>query len=301
MTIPAAGSLYVVSTPIGNLSDMTFRAVEVLSSAALVVAEDTRHSRHLFNHFKITTPLKSYHEHNEARETPALVARMLAGDSIALITDAGTPLVSDPGARLVAAAAEAGVRIVPIPGASSVLAALVGAGLPSDRFLFIGFLERKGRSRKEEIERVVSSDVTVVLFESANRLHATLADFAAAGAGERRIVVARELTKQFEEFRRGTVAQLEEAYRDEAPKGEVVILMGGEEPARISDEELEKLAGELIRGGASPRTVMDRLIHEHGTPRNAAYKLAHELSAAEAGGAATKPTIRVTKRDEHES
>lgn len=301
MTIPAAGSLYVVSTPIGNLSDMTFRAVEVLSSAALVVAEDTRHSRHLLNHFKIPTPLKSYHEHNEAKETPALVARMLAGDSIALITDAGTPLVSDPGARLVAAAAEAGVRIIPVPGASSVLAALVGSALPSDRFLFVGFLERKGRSRKEEIERVVSSDVTVVLFESANRLHATLSDLVSAGAGDRRAVVARELTKQFEEFRRGTVAELENGYRGETPKGEVVILIEGKAPARISDQDLEALAGELIRGGAPPRTVMDRLIHDHGTPRNTAYKLAHELSAAESSGAATKPTIRVTKRDEQDS
>lgn len=279
---------------------MTFRAVEVLSSAALVVAEDTRHSRHLLNHFKITTPLKSCHEHNEARETPALVARMLAGDSIAVITDAGTPLVSDPGARLVAAAAEAGVRVVPIPGASSVLAALVGSGLPSDRFLFIGFLERKGKSRKDEIERVISSDVTAVIFESANRLHATLSELAVAGAAERRAVVARELTKQFEEFRRGTVAQLELEYRDDAPRGEIVILIEGKEPARISDKDLEALATQLIRGGASPRTVMDRLIQDHGAPRNAAYKLAHELSDADARGSATKPTIRVTKRDEQD-
>lgn len=279
---------------------MTFRAVEVLSSVALVIAEDTRHSRHLLDHFKIATPLKSYHEHNEAKETPSLVARMLGGDSIAIITDAGTPLVSDPGARLVSAAAEAGVRVVPIPGASSVLAALVGSGLPSDRFLFIGFLERKGKSRKDEIERVISSDVTAVIFESANRLHATLSDLAAAGAADRRSVVARELTKQFEEFRRGTVAQLELEYRGDAPKGEIVILIEGKEPARISDEALEALAAELIRGGASPRTVMDRLIQEHGAPRNAAYKLAHELSAADARGSATKPTIRVTKRDEQD-
>ena len=276
---------------------MTYRAVEVLSSAALVVAEDTRHSRHLLNHFKIATPLKSYHEHNEARETPALVARMKAGESIALITDAGTPLVSDPGARLVAAAAEAGVRIIPIPGASSVLAALVGSALPSDRFHFIGFLGRKGRARKEEIERAVSSDVTVVLFESANRLHATLADLAAAGAGERRAVVARELTKQFEEFRRGTVGALEQQYRNDAPKGEVVILMEGREPGRMGDAELEHLAAGLIRAGSSPRDVMNRLITEHGAARNTAYRLAHALSAS-GDAAATTTTKRVTKKDE---
>jgi 16S rRNA (cytidine1402-2'-O)-methyltransferase len=280
---------------------MTFRAVEVLSSVALVVAEDTRHSRHLLNHFKIATPLKSYHEHNEAKETPALVSRMQAGELIALISDAGTPLVSDPGARLVSAAAGAGVRVIPIPGASSVLAALVGSGLGADRFQFIGFLERKGKTRKEEIERVVSSDSTIILFESANRLHATLSDLSAAGAGARRAVVARELTKQFEEFRRGTIAELAHSYDGGAPKGEVVILVEGKEPAEISDEAIEILAGELIRGGSSPREVMDRLIKEHGAPRNTAYKLAHELSAADEDGAATKTQKRVTKKDEQAS
>ena len=278
---------------------MTFRAVEVLSSAALVVAEDTRHSRHLLNHFQIATPLKSYHEHNEARETPALVARMQAGESIALITDAGTPLVSDPGARLVAAAAEAGVRIIPVPGASSVLAALVGSALPSESFLFIGFLERKGKSRKEQIERIVTSDVTVVVFESANRLHATLSDVEAAAAGTRRAVVARELTKQFEEFRRGTVASLAADYADKAPKGEVVILIEGKAAEKASSDYLEKLADELLSAGTTPREVMDKLMSEHGAPRNAAYRLAH--SAAGSESAATKPRTRVTKRDEQDS
>ena len=301
MTTPAAGALYVVSTPIGNLSDMTFRAVEVLSSVALVVAEDTRHSRHLLDHFKIATPLKAYHEHNEARETPALVSRMRAGESIALISDAGTPLVSDPGARLVSAAASAGIRVVPIPGASSVLAALVGSGLAADHFQFIGFLERKGRSRKEEIERVISSDSTIILFESASRLHATLSDLSAAGAGARRAVVARELTKQFEEFRRGTIAELAQSYDGEAPKGEVVILVEGKVPAEVSSKEMEELAAELIRAGSTPREVMDRLISQHGTPRNTAYRLAHELSAADEDGAATKPQKRVTKKDEQDS
>lgn len=253
---------------------MTFRAVEVLSSVALVIAEDTRHSRHLLNHYKIATPLKSYHEHNEAKETPSLVARMKGGDSIALITDAGTPLVSDPGARLVTAAAAAGVKIVPIPGASSVLAALVGSGLPSDKFTFLGFLERKGKDRKEEIERALSSDVTVVLFESANRLHATLADLVAAGGGDRQAVVARELTKQFEEFRRGTVSGLESHYAAESPRGEVVILIEGKAVAHRSKEDAEALARDLISAGSSPREVMERLISD-GTPRNTAYKLAH--------------------------
>ena len=277
---------------------MTFRAVEVLSSVALVVAEDTRHSRHLLDHFKIVTPLKAYHEHNEARETPALIARIQRGDSIALISDAGTPLVSDPGARLVSAAAAAGVRVVPIPGASSVLAALVGSGLPADRFLFVGFLERKGKSRKEEIARIVTSDSTVVLFESANRLAATLQEIAAAGAGDRRAVIGRELTKQFEEFRRGSVAELAAEYGKETAKGEVVILIEGKEPGRVSEGELESAAEKLIGAGKSPREVMDHLMNEQGAPRNTAYRLAHALSGADSSATATKPQKRVTKRDE---
>lgn len=277
---------------------MTFRAVEVLSSVALVVAEDTRHSRHLLDHFKIVTPLKAYHEHNEARETPALIARIQRGDSIALISDAGTPLVSDPGARLVSAAAAAGVRVVPIPGASSVLAALVGSGLPADRFLFVGFLERKGKSRKEEIARIVTSDSTVVLFESANRLAATLQEIAAAGAGDRGAVIGRELTKQFEEFRRGSVAELAAEYGKETAKGEVVILIEGKEPGRVSEGELESAAEKLIGAGKSPREVMDHLMNEQGAPRNTAYRLAHALSGADSSATATKPQKRVTKRDE---
>ena len=274
MTTAAAGSLYVVSTPIGNLGDMTFRAVEVLSSVALVVAEDTRHSRHLLNHYKIATPLKSYHEHNEAKETPALVARMIEGDSVALITDAGTPLVSDPGARLVSAAAAAGIKVIPVPGASSVLAALVACGLPSDRFTFFGFLERKGKTRREEIERALSSEVTVVLFESANRLHATLSDLAAAGGGARNAAVARELTKQFEEIRRGTVGELESHYSSESARGEVVILIEGKPAEKTSNQDAERLARELLSTGSSPREVIDRLL-AIGTARNIAYKLAH--------------------------
>ena len=267
---------------------MTFRAVEVLSSVALVVAEDTRHSRHLLNHYKIATPLKSHHEHNEAKEAPSLIARMLDGDSVAIITDAGTPLVSDPGARLVAAAVEAGIRVVPVPGASSVLAALVASALPSDRFLFVGFLERKGKSRKEEIARVLSSDATVVLFESANRLHATLSDLEAAGAGDRRAVVARELTKQFEEFRRDTVSGLKTRYAEESARGEVVILMEGRTAEKIPGENLEELARDLISSGSTPREVMDRLITAHGMPRNTAYKLAHQRAGNETANTGDK-------------
>jgi 16S rRNA (cytidine1402-2'-O)-methyltransferase len=276
MSSARAGTLYLVSTPIGNLGDMTHRAVEVLSSAALIVAEDTRHSRRLLDHYKISTPLKSYHEHNEAKETPRLVARLHAGDSIALISDAGTPLISDPGSRLVSAALEARLPVVPIPGASSVMAAIVGSGMPLERFTFVGFLPRKGRERSEMIADVVASHSTVVMFEAANRVGATLEALAEAGAGERRAVVARELTKQFEEFKRGGVAELAGAYRDVDPKGEVVLVIAGTEKTAASESELSDAARKLRADGNSPRDVMEHLMSGLGAPRNLAYKLAHQ-------------------------
>ena len=208
MTQPGApGALYIVSTPIGNMGDMSYRAVEVLSSAALVVAEDTRHSRRLLDHYEIRTRTSSYHEHNEARETPRLVKKLLEGDSIALITDAGTPLLSDPGARLVAAAIEAAVSVIPIPGASALLAALVASGLAGDQFTFFGFLPRRGKERLSKLAELMRLQHTAILYESPLRVGATLTELADSGAGTRPAVVARELTKRFEEFARGTVAR----------------------------------------------------------------------------------------------
>jgi 16S rRNA (cytidine1402-2'-O)-methyltransferase len=273
---PESGVLFLVSTPIGNLGDMSYRAVEILFSAALVVAEDTRHSRRLLDHYRIKTPLNSYHEHNEAKETPRLIARLLAGDSIAMITDAGTPLISDPGSRLVAAALEAEVPVVPIPGASSVMAALVGSGLPLDRFTFFGFLPRKGKERGEIMSEIVDSRVTVVLFEAPNRVGATLEALVEAGAGERRAVVARELTKKFEEFRRGTVAELAGIYGKADPKGEVVLMVGGTERRTVGESELVDAARKLRASGKAPRDVMDYLVSSLGASRNAAYRVAHE-------------------------
>lgn len=276
MSSARAGTLYLVSTPIGNLGDMTHRAVEVLSSAALIIAEDTRHSRRLLDHYKISTPLKSYHEHNEAQETPKLVARLRAGDSIALISDAGTPLISDPGSRLVAAALEATLPVVPIPGASAVMAAIVGSGMPIERFTYVGFLPRKGRERNELIAHIVGSQSTIVMFEAANRVGTTLDALAEAGAGERPAVVARELTKQFEEFKRGSVAELAGVYRDVDPKGEVVLVIAGAEKSTVSEAELSDAARKLRASGNSPRDVMEHLMSGLGAPRNLAYKLAHE-------------------------
>ena len=276
MSSARAGTLYLVSTPIGNLGDMTHRAIEVLSSAALIIAEDTRHSRRLLDHYHISTPLRSYHEHNEAKETPKLVARLRAGDSIALISDAGTPLISDPGSRLVAAAIEANLPVVPIPGASAVMAAIVGSGMSLERFTFLGFLPRKGRERSEMIADVVASQSIVVMFEAANRVGATLDALAEAGAGKRPAVVARELTKQFEEFKRGSVAELAGVYRDADPKGEVVLVIAGAEKPLVTEGELSDAARKLRASGNSPRDVMDHLVSSLGAPRNLAYKIAHE-------------------------
>lgn len=272
----AAGTLFLVSTPIGNLGDMSHRAVEVLSSAALVIAEDTRHSRRLLDHYGIETSLSSYHEHNEAKETPRLVARLKRGDSIALISDAGTPLISDPGSRLVDAAVGAGVPVVPIPGPSAVMAALVASGMSLDRFTFFGFLPRRGRERTETLSDVVASRATSVLFEAPNRVGATLEALAKAGAGERAAVVARELTKQFEEFRRGTVAELSSVYRDADPKGEVVLVIAGADKPVTTERELSDAAAELRASGKAPRDVMEHLVSALGAPRNVAYKIAHE-------------------------
>jgi 16S rRNA (cytidine1402-2'-O)-methyltransferase len=276
MSSATAGTLFLVSTPIGNLGDMSHRAVEVLSSAALVIAEDTRHSRRLLEHYRVSTPLSSYHEHNEAKETPRLIARLRGGDSIALISDAGTPLISDPGSRLVAAALEAEIPVVPIPGASSVMAALVASGLPLERFTFFGFLPRKGRERTDILDEIVESRGTVVLFEAPNRVSTTLDALVEAGAGERQAVVARELTKRFEEFKRGSVAKLASVYGKADPKGEVVLVIAGAEERVVSERDLNDAAKKLRESGKSPREVMDYLVSALGAPRNTAYRIAHE-------------------------
>lgn len=273
----ARGTLYVVSTPIGNLGDFTFRAVETLKSVSAVLAEDTRHSLNLLRRYEITTPLVAYHEHNEAKATPGLVARMLAGESFALVSDAGTPLLSDPGARLVHAAVLAGVPVSPVPGASALLSALVATGLGVDRFTFLGFLARKGHERREEIDEIVRSRHAVVLYEAPSRVGDTLAELAAAGAGQRATVVARELTKQFEEMRRGTVTELAAYYSDVPPRGEVVIVIeGAPAPTGASEDVLRARTSELRAQGVAPRDIASRLSLELGASRNLAYKLAHE-------------------------
>ena len=272
----APGTLFVVSTPIGNLSDLSARAVETLTAVSAVLAEDTRHSRPLLAKHGIATPLLAYHEHNEAKATPALVARLAAGESFALISDAGTPLLSDPGARLVRAAIAAGVTVSPVPGASALLAALVASGIDADRFTFFGFLARKGKERRSAILEIAALTHTAVLYEAPARVGDTLAALADAGAGDREAVVAREITKQFEEFRRGTVRSLAESYGVVAPRGEVVLVIAGAEAPGADEATLRARAAELRERGLSARDVARVLSEESHAPRNLAYRLAHE-------------------------
>lgn len=274
------GRLYVVSTPIGNMGDFSFRAVEVLRSVALVLAEDTRHSRTLLNHYEIRVPMASHHEHNEAKTTPALVARLLRGDDIALITDAGTPLVSDPGQRLVRSAIDAGVRVIPVPGASAVLPALVASGLDADRFTFYGFLPRRGKERAVILDEIASSRHTAVLYEAPGRVADSLRDLAGRAA-ERPAAVARELTKQFEDVRRGTLASLSAYYMDTPPRGEVVIVIAGAPPTAPDEAALQDEARALRARGLSVRDVVAEMT-QRGVARNVAYRLASEAGTNDA-------------------
>lgn len=268
----------MVSTPIGHLGDITYRAVEVLRSVDLILAEDTRHSRTLLDRYDVRTPTSAYHEHNEAKAGPRLIERLAAGEHLALISDAGTPVLSDPGARLVRAALEAGIRVEPIPGASAVLAALVASGLggADGRWTFHGFLPRKGGDRRRAIADVVEAPHLSILYEAPTRVADLLGELAAAGAAARPAAVARELTKQHEEIRRGTVTELAAYYRDAPPRGEVVVLVEGRPDAEPDEGALRARARALRDAGASSRDIVQDLTGTGGAPRNLAYRLAHE-------------------------
>jgi 16S rRNA (cytidine1402-2'-O)-methyltransferase len=217
-------SLYVVATPIGNLADLTYRAVETLRSVACIAAEDTRTSGKLLKHYGITTPTVAYHAHSTPAATERLVARLRAGEDLALISDAGTPGISDPGYRLVTAAIAAGVTVVPVPGVSAVVTALSASGLPTDKFLYLGFLPMK-KGRQTIFRILATEERTVVFYESVHRIERTLAELSTALGGERRCVVARELTKLHEEFVRGTLAEVAAYFHQKTPRGEFVVLL----------------------------------------------------------------------------
>jgi 16S rRNA (cytidine1402-2'-O)-methyltransferase len=260
-----SGQLFIVATPIGNLADITFRAVETLKTVHAIAAEDTRFSRKLLQHYGIETPMIALHEHNEASRSEALLKRLQNGEDIALISDAGTPLISDPGYRLVLRLRQADIRVTPIPGASSVLAALCAAGLPTDHFRFAGFLPRSGKTRSMELKRIAGSDETTVLLESPRRLLASLRDFETLLDDTREITIARELTKLFEEFVSGSLTDVIEHFEEHAPRGEMVLMIGpaSEEAITLTDQDiLNYLANEsmqLLPPSARARAVAKTL------------------------------------------
>lgn len=252
---PLEPGLYLVSTPIGNLGDMTIRGLETLAGADIIACEDTRVSRVLLDRFGITTRPYAYHEHNAERAGPKLMAALEAGKSVALISDAGTPLVSDPGYRISQTAIEAGVPVIPIPGASAPMAALVASGLPSDTFLFAGFLPSKDKARRDRLASFAATEATLMFFESPNRLAACLKSAAEVLGPDRPAAVCRELTKAYEEIRRGTLGELAASYEGETVRGEIVLVIGpGSTPPPSEDDVdtlLARLASDLPAGKAA--------------------------------------------------
>ena len=236
---PRPGTLYLVATPIGNVEDLSPRAQRILASVDLIAAEDTRHTQGLLTRFAIRKPLVSYHDHNKERRTPDLVSKLSDGVSVAIVSDAGSPGISDPAFTLVRAAVEAGVDVVPVPGPSSALCALEVSGLPTDRFAFEGFLPRRKARRRKRIEELRGDPRTLIFFESPHRLKEALRDLAET-LGERPASLSRELTKKFEETRRGTLHALLAWVEEETPRGEFVLVVGGAQEAETEDEAGEE-------------------------------------------------------------
>jgi len=269
-----SGRLYVVATPIGNLEDITYRAVRILKEVDWIACEDTRTTRRLLDHYGISKPTVSYHEHNETGRAAELIARIEQGESGALVSDAGTPLLSDPGYRLVHAAAEAGVRVEPLPGPSALLAGLVVSGLPTDRFLFAGFFPAKQGQRRHVLESLAGEAATLVFYEAPHRITETLEDIAAT-LGPRPVVVARELTKIHEETLRGTADEIRESLiaRD-AIRGEFVVMIGkAESPAGASDVPIETMIETLIGAGIERMEAIKTVARERGLSKREVYKL----------------------------
>lgn len=275
-----SGTLYVVATPLGHLGDLTARAAETLRRVPVVVAEDTRHSRKLLSHLDAHPRLLSSHAHSGPGAARAVLAALSGGEDVALVTDAGTPAISDPGAELVRDARAAGHPVVPIPGPSAVAAALSAAGLPADRYLFLGFLPRKGPERTRLLQRIVAEEWTTVLFEAPGRVGDLLGDLAAACGGSRGAVVARELTKIHEEFRHGPLADLAAAFGADGAeaRGECTVVIEG--AARVAEVDAagkaRPAAARLLAAGVSRREVASLLTELFGVARNEAYRLTVE-------------------------
>ena len=280
--IACPSGLYVVATPIGNLEDMTLRAIRTLTGVDLIAAEDTRHTSRLLAHYRIRTPLISCHEHNEQQRTPQLIDKIRAGSAVALVSDAGTPSVSDPGFRLVRAVIENGLDVYPIPGVSAVVTALSASGLPTDSFVFVGFVPKKKGRRMDILRSLAGDQRTLVFYESPRRVRGLLEDIHSL-MGDRPAVLAREMTKLHEEFLRGhlTDVQTELADRPEV-KGECTLLIGGApSPASISDTELSDILRQaLSEPGARVSSVSKALARQYGLQRKIVYEMALEIENA---------------------
>lgn len=284
---PLPAGLYIVATPIGNLRDVTFRALATMAAANAVLAEDTRVTRTLMMHYGITTPLVAYHEHSNEAVRERMILRMQGGEALALVSDAGTPLVSDPGYKLVSAAIAAGIAVTPIPGPSAVMTAIVAAGLPTDRFFFEGFLPQKSGARRNRLEALGAIPGTLVLFESPHRLPEMLADAAAVLGGSRPAAVARELTKFYETIRRGSLDALAETFAKEgAPKGEVVVVIGTavEEVVEGADADLDaRIEAALARHSIKDAAAL--VADETGQQKRVVYARALALARRSNDGA----------------
>jgi 16S rRNA (cytidine1402-2'-O)-methyltransferase len=279
------GTLFLVSTPIGNLEDITRRAERVLGEVDRVLAEDTRRTGMLLKHLGIRRPLVSVHEHNEASRVDSVLGWLEAGEDLALVSDAGTPLLSDPGGRLVPAVVEAGHRVEPVPGPSAVLAALVGSGLPADRFTFLGFAPRKGPERADFVRTLLDAEDTTILYESPERLTALLETLCAEGQEDRPVCVARELTKVHETFRRGTLGEALAYYRENPPLGEVTVVVGAA-PSRagggdVDRQAVQALARSLLEQGESPSRAAREVSKRLGVAKNMAYEVIQGMTQGE--------------------
>jgi 16S rRNA (cytidine1402-2'-O)-methyltransferase len=271
-----AGILYIVATPIGNLEDMSFRAVRILQSVDYIAAEDTRHTGKLLNHFQIKVPQISYHEHNQKQRIPELLDKLKAGKNIAVVTDAGMPGISDPGYEMVKAAIENGVRVVPIPGANAAITALSAAGLLTERFVFEGFLPSKEKERQQRLDLLEIEARTMILYESPHRLEKTLADLANCLGSDRAIALGRELTKLHEEFWRGTIGEALSYYQSVPPQGEFTLVIAGKSEAteEISDTTLKTELENLLKQGMSRSEATRIMAEQTSVSRRKIYQLA---------------------------
>lgn len=274
------GTLYLCATPIGNLGDMTFRAVETLRSVALIAAEDTRHSRKLTSHFDLHVPLTSYHEHNKRTKGPELLEKLLSGQDIALVSDAGMPGISDPGQELVRLAIDAGVRVTPIPGANAALTALVASGLSTDGFVFLGFLPKQAAARRDRLRELLHNPLTLLFYESPYQLLKTLADIQTV-LGDRQAVAGRELTKLHEEFQRGPVSQLIDWFGQNKPRGEFSLIVDGcakttvidGGPQEITDQEILAEVDLSIAAGIDKKDAIKMTASKLGLQKRRVYQL----------------------------